>query len=73
MREHAGLPRDTYDVRWVDTGLRVSLSSPRGATVIPTPIASFTIGITWALNQEQFKSFALAVDVEALQTFSSDA
>ena len=73
MREHAGLPRDTFDIRWVDTGLRAWASSPWGATVLPAPIASFTIGTTWVLNQEKFKSFALGVDVEALPTFLSDA
>ena len=73
MREHAGLPRDTFDIRWVDTGLRVSVSSPRGATVVPAPNASFTIGTTWILNQEKVKSFAPGVDVKALQTFLSDA
>ena len=44
MREHAGLPRYTFDIRWVDTGLHVSVPSPSGATAVPTPIASFTIG-----------------------------
>ena len=65
MREHASLLRDTFDIRWVDTGLRVSvsMSSPRGATVVPTPIASFTIGIICVVNQETFKNFAPVVDV----------
>ena len=30
MRECARLPRETFDIRWVDTGLRVSVSAPRG-------------------------------------------
>ena len=51
----------------------MSVSSPGGATAVPTPIASFTIGTAWVLNQEKFKSFAPNVDVEALQTFLSGA
>ena len=46
------------EIRWVDTGLRVSvsMSSPSGATVVPTTIASFTIGTSLVLNQEKFKN-----------------
>ena len=69
MREYAKFPRETFDIRWVDMGLRVSVSAPRCATAVPTPVASFTIGTTWESNQEKFKSFAPHVDVEAIHTF----
>ena len=46
-------------IRWVDTGLLVSwYVIAQGAPVVPTPIASFTIGKISVLNQENFKSFA---------------
>ena len=59
MREHAGLPRATFDIRWVNTGLRVSvnMSSPGCATVVPTPIASFTIGTSWVLGPRKIQDF----------------
>ena len=56
-----------------DSGLRVSGSAPGRAAAIHIPMALFTIGTTWELNQEKFKSFAPHVDVEAIQTFWSDA
>ena len=67
------MPWDDFDIRWVDSGLRVSVAAPRGSSVIPTPIASFTIATTWELNRENFQNFAPHVDVEAIQTFLSDA
>ena len=73
MREYAKLPREIFDIRWVDSGLRVSVATPRGGCVIPTPIASFTIGTTLELNREKFQIFAPHVDAEAIQTFLSDA
>ena len=72
VREYSELPRETFDNRWVDSGLRVSVSAPGGSTMIPIPIASFTIDTTWELNREKFRSFAPHVDVEAIQTFLSD-
>ena len=71
MREYATLPRDSLDIRWVDLGLRVLVAAPRSSSVTPT--ASFTIGTTWELNREKFQNFAPHVDVEAIQTFLSDA
>ena len=53
--------------------LRVSVATPRGSSVMPTPIASFAIGTTWELNREKIQNFALHVDAEAIQTFMSDA
>ena len=44
-----------------------------GSSVIPTPIAPFTIDTTCELNREIFQNFAPHVDVEAIQTFMSDA
>ena len=69
MRECAKFTRETFDIRWVDSGLRVSVPARRGTTMIPIPIASFT----WELNREKFQNFAPHVDVEAIQTFLSDA
>ena len=64
MTEYAKLPRGTCDIRWVHPGLRVSVAAPRGSSLLPTPIASFTIGTTWGLNREKFQTFALHVDAE---------
>ena len=58
MREFAQLPQDSFDIRWVDSGRRVSVAAPRGSSVIPTPIASFSIGTTWKLDREKFQNFA---------------
>ena len=46
MREYAKLPRETCDIRWVDSGLRVSVATPRRSSEIRTPVTSFTIGTT---------------------------
>ena len=75
MRQHANLPRDTFDIRWVQTGLRVSVNmpSPDCLTAVLTQIATFTIGTTCVLDQERFKILAPRMDVEALQTILSDA
>ena len=56
---------------WVNTRLRVSVNipSPGCVTVVPTQIATATMGTTWVLDQERFKILAPSVDVEALQTF----
>ena len=47
MRDHAELPCDNFDIRWVDMGLRVSVTAPIGRTTLPTAHDSFTIGTTW--------------------------
>ena len=73
MWEYAKLPRETFDIKWVDSGLRVSVTAWIGRTALPTPLASFTIGTTWELNLERFRSFAPHVDVEAIQTLLLDA
>ena len=31
MREYAKLPRESFQIRWVDSGLRVSVAAPRGS------------------------------------------
>ena len=73
MRECTKLPRETFDIRWVDSGLRVSVSGPR-LHHDTHAVASFTIGTTWELNREKFQSSAPPhVDVEEIQTFLSDA
>ena len=36
MRDHAKLPRETFDIRWVDSGLRVS-AAPTGRTEVLRP------------------------------------
>ena len=73
MRDYAKLPRETFDIRWVDSRRRVSVAAPTGGTAVPTPITSSTIGTTWELNLKRFRNFAPHLDVEALQTFLSDA
>ena len=42
MKEYAKLPRETFDIRWVDSGLRVSVAAPLGRTALPIALASFT-------------------------------
>ena len=69
MREYARLPSATFDIRCVDSGLRVSVSAQCGGTTIPILLASFTTGTTWELNREKIQRFAPHVDVEAVQTF----
>ena len=50
MKEHANVLREAFDIRWVDTGLRVSVAAPTGRLALPIALASFTIGANWALN-----------------------
>ena len=72
MREHAGLPRNAFDIKWVNTGVRVSVKmASLGGTMVPTPIATFTIGATWVLDPEEYRLFAPGVDVGVIQTFSA--
>ena len=49
----------------------MSVATPRGSSVTPTPIASFTIGTTWELIRENFQTFAPHVDAEAIKTRAS--
>ena len=50
MKEYANLPREGFDIRCVDTGLRVSVAAPPGRTTLRIALASFTIGANWALK-----------------------
>ena len=43
MKEHANVSREAFDIRWVDTGLRVSVAAPSGRPALPIALASFTI------------------------------
>ena len=54
----AKLPCETFDIRWVHLGLRVSVAVPTGRTAVPTPLASFTTGTTRELYLERFRKFA---------------
>ena len=72
MKGYANLPRATFDVIWVDSGLRVSVSAPGGTTISIT-IASFTMGTTWSYTEKKLQSFAPHVNVEAIQTFLTDS
>ena len=74
MREIARLPEETFDMRWVPTGIRVSVNSAApGSSPVLSQLASLTIGATWVLNRERFNSFALRFDVGLLQTLLDDA
>ena len=44
MKRCANHPREAFVIRWVDTGLRVSLAAPLGRTGLPIALASFTTG-----------------------------
>ena len=55
MKEHANVPREAFDIRWVDKGLRVSVTLPPGRPALPA-LASFTIGANWALIFDRFGS-----------------
>ena len=53
MCEGAAPPRETIDVKWVSTGIRVSVNSaPSGALPVLSQLASITIGATWFLNRQ---------------------
>ena len=59
MRENAGLTKEQFDMRWVSTGIRVSVNgAPPGCLAVPFPVASITIGANWVLNRENLQSFA---------------
>ena len=74
MREFAGLRSETFDIRWVSTGIRVSVeSAPTGCLPVSSQLASITIGATWVLSRERFKNFVPNVDVEMLQTIVDDS
>ena len=69
-----GLQSESFDIRWVSTGIRVSVNSaPAGCLHVSSQLASITIGTTWVLNRERFRMFAPNVDVEMLQTLLDDA
>ena len=45
MRENAGLTKEQLDMRWVSTGIRVSVNgAPPGCLAVSLPVASITIG-----------------------------
>ena len=73
MRDDAKLPRETFDIRWVDSGLRVSLAAPTGRTALAIALASFTIAATWVLSFEKFPELAPQLVIEAIQTLLLDA
>ena len=73
MKDYAKLPRETFDIRWVDSGLRVSLQAPTGRTALPIALAPFTIAATSMLNFEKFPELAPQLDIEAIQTLLLDA
>ena len=74
MRDHAGLTKEQFDIRWVSTGIRVSVNSaPTGCLAVLSQIASITIGANWVMNRDRFNSFAPGVDVDELQTLLDDA
>ena len=53
MCESAALPRETFDIKWVSTGIRISVNStPSGALPVSSQLASITTGATWVLNRE---------------------
>ena len=48
MREFDGRQREMFDIRWVSTGIRVSVkSAPSGASPVLSQLASIAIGATW--------------------------
>ena len=79
MRETTGLPKETFDIKWVSTGIRASVRQCTRWWLARFVTASFylvgviSIGATWVLNRERFNSFASRVDVDLLQTLLDDA
>ena len=75
VKEHANVPMEAFDLKWVDTGLActVSVAAPPGRTTLPIALASFTIGANWTLNVEKFREFAPQMDPEVVQTLLLDA
>ena len=74
VRDFAGLRSETLDIRWVSTGIRVSVNSaPTGCLPVLSQLASVTIWATWVLNRERLRIFAQNVDVEMLRTLLDDA
>ena len=74
MRDNAGLTKEMFDIRWVSTGIRVSVNSaPRDRLPVLAKIASITIGANWVLNRDRFSSFIPGIDVDLLQTLFDDA
>ena len=63
MKEYANLPREAFDIMWVD-----SVAAPLGRTALPIARASFTVGATWVLNFEKNREFEPQVDLDVLQT-----
>ena len=66
MKEHANVPREDFDIRWVDTGLRVSVTPPPGRLALPIALASFTLGANWALNFDRCRELAPQMDPEVV-------
>ena len=74
MRENAGLTKEQFHMRWVSTGIRVSVNgAPPGCLAVLLPVASITIGANWMLNRENLQIFAPRANVDALQTLVDDA
>ena len=68
LTEHANVPREAFDIRWVDTGLRVSVTPPPARPAL-SALASFTTGANWALNFDRFRELALQVDPRGRAVF----
>ena len=67
MRQNASLTKEQFDMRWVSTGIRVSVNgAPPRCLAVPFPVASITIG-------EILKVLPREPNVDALQTRVDDA
>ena len=74
MRDIAGLTKEQVDMRWVSTGIRVSVNgAPPGRMAVLSPITSVTIVANWVLNRDRFKSWAPGANVYMLHTLSDGA
>ena len=73
MKEHANASREAFDIRWVDTGLPVSVTPPPGRLALPIALASFAIGAKWDLNFDRLRELAPHLDPEVVQSFLLDA
>ena len=55
LRDNADLTKEKLDIRWVSTGIRVSVTSaPPDRLPVLAQIASITIGANWVLNRDRF-------------------
>ena len=69
VRENAGFTKEKFDIRWVSTGIRVSVNcAPPDRLPASTQIAPITFGTNCVLNRDRLNNFVPGIGVDLQQT-----